>query len=227
MFVATPGARMQLGGYVVRKLLLATAAALGLAASGGVAHAQLQYTIWNGSGFDHAAEPPGPSSTPFALFSDPGNPINFVNNGPDTPDGSDNLFSEFFTPAVLAECNAANSACGTTVMSTLDSENPEISTFIKITGLMVQGGSVISISHDDGGTIYDGSTLVAGNSAESSENTESGIVPGTGLQDLTIYYTEDNGAPSILQVAVPEPMSLVLVGSGVIGLGLVRRRKKA
>ena len=101
--------------------LLTTAAALGFAMSGGAAHATLTYTIWNGDmPTEHSAQPPVPTSSPFATFTDPGNPINFVNNGPDTIDGSDNLFSEFFTAPVLAECDAANSACGGTIMSTVE-----------------------------------------------------------------------------------------------------------
>ena len=42
-------------GTTVRKLLLATTAALGLAASAATANATLTYTIWNGTGLDHRA----------------------------------------------------------------------------------------------------------------------------------------------------------------------------
>jgi len=222
--------------------LLYAATALGFVAFGGAAHATLTYTIWNGTLLDHNAEPggvPGGSVPVFASFTSE-TPIDFTNNNPDTPDGSDNTFGDFFNgvpgnPSPLVSTPALTAAQLATPMSTTDNTS-DISTFMRITetfSLTTAGTVPLSITHDDGGTIYIDGAFACGNAAESSENTESctSALLSAGSHSLAIYYTEDNGAPADLLATipaeVPEPASLAVLGIGLLGLGFTKLRRRS
>jgi hypothetical protein len=53
--------------------------------------------------------------------------------------------------------------------------------------------------------------------------TESVVLGNTGA--TTLYFGRQNGAPSVLTVAVPEPASIALFGAGLLGLAALRGRR--
>jgi hypothetical protein len=85
-------------------------------------------------------------------------------------------------------------------------------------------GTVLTITHDDGASVFQGSTQV-GTTTFGPTGVVTNSVELTGSGDTTLYYTRQNGTPSILEVAVPEPVSMSVLGMSLVGLGLVRRRR--
>ncbi len=198
----------------------------------------LDVTIWNGtygSGVtDIATSASQPTISPIGTYTYDG-PLNFVNDSGQNSSGSNNTFLDFFnsngSTNYLSDLTAVSGDSVSTlenlVMSSSGETTPSaINTYMLIAGTIVgSSGEMVTLSSDDGSSLYvNGSTLIS-MAGPQSQRTETAMLP-TGSNPFSLVYVESNGAPAVLQMSVtPEPTSLLLLGTGLLGLALVVSRK--
>ena len=201
----------------------------------------VQTGLTSGAGFQTL-----PTVTPFtgsiasAAFTYTG-ALNFVNNAPQnntvTPLGDLNSAFGFSNANV-----SGYSGSGTVTFAATQVANyATLSSFLGSSGSVggygygslytitlgaLAAGTNLVINHDDGISLFRGGVQVAGGVVGPTSQVTDTFTNLAG-GNYTLYYSRQNGTPSVLQVTVPEPASLALFGAGLFGLAMVRRRKAA
>ncbi|HEX4156394.1 MAG TPA: PEP-CTERM sorting domain-containing protein [Acidobacteriaceae bacterium] len=183
----------------------------------GAAHAEdISVTVWNNQpAYPAVLSSTVPSGPSFATFT--ASSFDF-----DVPSGGDGTIQGFVNSGsgTGLTCTGGGTAC-TSATNLNDTYE-----FLGETYLV--GGQTYSFTHDDGMYLFlNGSMYInAGTPTTAITNTFS--VTTSGTYDFEVLYTNVNALPSVLQSdisATPEPGSLALLGSGLLGLAGVARRK--
>ncbi len=90
------------------------------------------------------------------------------------------------------------------------------------------GGTVLTVNHDDGVSLWLNGVQV-GTSVSGATPVTTDTFSLTQSGDYTLRYARENGTPSILQVGAqtPEPSSMALLGTGLLSVAGVLRRKRS
>lgn len=196
-------------------------------------------TAWTGtfaSGVTDVGTLPAPTIPPTATFTYTG-PLDFVN---DNPQGGPNTWQDFLTsnganPGTLADISGFSSSESlatflASTMNTIGETGNAINTYVEITGSFDLGdGTSVILSSDDGSSLYlnGSSSALISMPGPQTQTTETATLPG-GSNTFDLVYDGSNGAPTVLQMsATPEPSSLLLFGTGLLGIAFLVFRKGA
>ncbi len=213
------------------KLLAAAAGAAMLTAMSPAAHAGYAYGVsvdywsYDGSAVGTNADFGNPitSTTPDATFFYAG-PVNWVYNGPQSGPNSVDTFLNINDVASFSSPSGKFASEADFGSSTLSISGDATSAFFWILGAGNFG--TVSVTHDDGAVMYvdsyanpviwsPGETVAVTNTAQ--------VAPG--FHEYVVTYVEGNGAPSVLQVAVPEPATWAMMLLGFAGFGFAGYRR--
>ena len=206
----------------------------------GSAHAyQITDSTANQAGFafnaDKAAVKFNAANAITATFTYNG-PLIFNSTAPQNGTNTGDLNANFFNAASISTYSGSGTlgspagADFTTLTTFLASSgsasNYQYGSFITIDLGILAAGTNLTITHDDGASVYQGSTRIGNTTAgPTTAVTETVTLASSG--DTTLYYARENGTPSVLDVSVPEPASLTIIGASLVALTAVRRRRAA
>lgn len=208
----------------MKRVLLGTTAA-GLCAIAGLLPASAAPTalgnLYQVSSTAAANAIPGnvPLTPPNVVFTAPSNPLSF------NPTDNGGIYQ---IGTWLATGGATILSHNIPLTDTMDN------TLINFTGTVtVTTGETFKAGHDDGVTlIIAGIPVISAPASTAFVETTSTYTGPSGNEPFQLVYAECCGPPAALVVDlplvshIPEPASLAILGTGLIGLGFMRRRKR-
>lgn len=145
-------------------------------------------------------------------------------------------------PGIGTVADVANSTPGWTATgpvnallddATVGVDGGSMGTIFHFTGsIALQAGDVISMEHDDGVILSLGGGLAIDSPAATSPTLDTYTVLASGVFPFDLQYGECCTLPVVLEwdvngspvTNVPEPTPLAVLGIGLLGLGMIRRR---
>jgi hypothetical protein len=225
----------ELSVILTKQLLIATALAAVIGAGRAEAYSITDRTA-NQNGVAFQANPLGTGfnfgGAITASFSYSG-PLTFNDTAPQNGDSTGDKNGDFFNPGYISSytslggtlaspANANFNGVANFLASSGSASGYQYGSYMTIDLGVLASGTILTITHDDGASVYQGASVI-GTMTEGPTTAVTETVTLSSTGDTTLYYARENGTPSVLDVSVPEPAGMTVIGAGLLALGLARR----